>query len=246
MDIPKSNIAEEAIRIVNEATQQGITVRLLGGLAIRMHCTAPEFCERDYSDIDLIGLNKEKQGIITVFSTLGYTPDTRFNALHGHKRLTFKDQKNKRHVDVFLDHFDMDHDWDLSQRLDYEQYTLPLSDLLLTKLQICKINEKDIRDSITILKDCSIGEGDNPHVINVEYIAEKCSRDWGLFESVLDNLRTVMIFLGSYPLKDDEKSLVGGRIRLLTRQLIDHPKTAQWKLRSAVGKHVKWCQEVEE
>ena len=77
-------------------------------------------------------------------------------------------------------------------------------------------------------------------------MAELCSRDWELYVSVLDSLRTTMTFVEDLPLEDDEKSLVEGRIRLLTRQLIDHPKTAQWKLRSAVGKHLKWCQEVEE
>ncbi|MBU7032317.1 MAG: nucleotidyltransferase family protein [Theionarchaea archaeon] len=239
-------MAEEAIRIVNKATQQGIRLRLLGGLAIRLHCTVLDFCEREYSDIDLIGLNKEKQKIISLFTTLGYIPDIPFNTLHGYKRLKFEDQENDRHVDVFLDHFDMDHDWDLSHRLGIEQYTLPLSDLLLTKLQICKINEKDIRDIITILKDSSIGEEDSPNIINIEYMAELCSRDWELFVSVLDSLRTTMTFVEDLPLEDDEKSLVQGRIRLLTRQLIDHPKTAQWKLRSAVGKHLKWCQEVEQ
>ena len=237
---------EEAIRIVDAASQKGISLRLLGGLATRMHCEIIDFCERDYSDIDMVGLSKEKQKIIHIFEELGYEADERFNALHGHKRLLFEEHINNRHIDVFLDHFDMDHDWDLSPRLAVEEYTLPLSDLLLMKLQICKINEKDVKDIITMVKDSEIGEEDTSNVINLEYIAEKCSDDWGLYESVLENTETVAAMLDQYTLTNEERALVHNRLKELTRRLIHHEKTAKWKLRSAVGKHMRWCESVEE
>jgi hypothetical protein len=243
---PKADIAEEAVRIIDAACVSNVTLRLLGGLATRMHCEQLDFCDREYSDIDMVGLRKEKRKIITLFSALGYTSDERVNALHGHKRLKFEETVYRRHVDVFLDHFDMDHDWDLSSRLQVEKYTLPLSDLLLTKLQICKINEKDIRDILTMLKDCIIGEKDAPHTINVEYIAERCAQDWGLYEAVLGNLESVDAFLDKYQLNEEDKNLVEERLKLLTRRLISHEKTGKWRMRSAVGRHLAWCQQVEE
>jgi hypothetical protein len=246
MDTPKADIAEEAVRIIDAAYTSSVTLRLLGGLATRMHCQHLDFCDREYSDIDMVGLGKEKSKITTLFSALGYTSDTRFNALHGHKRLKFEEAVYKRHVDVFLDHFDMEHDWDLSSRLQVEKYTLPLSDLLLTKLQICKINEKDIRDILTMLKDCTIGEKDAPHTINVAYIAERCAEDWGLYEAVLGNLENVHAFLDTYQLDDKDRNLVEERLKLLTRRLISHDKTGKWRMRSAVGGHLAWCQQVEE
>jgi hypothetical protein len=246
MEPPKSNMMEEAIRIVDAASDKNVTLRLLGGLATRLHCEALDFCERDYSDIDLVGLSNQKKKITEVFLDLGYKPDERFNALHGHKRLKFEEYVNNRHVDIFLDHFGMDHDLDFRTRLHLEKYTLPLSDLLLTKLQICKINEKDIKDIITILKDCEIGEIEAPHTINIEYVAEKCSEDWGLYESVLENLETVTTLLDQYPLPEKESILITYRLRDLARKLINHPKTAKWKLHSVVGKHAKWCEQVEE
>jgi hypothetical protein len=246
MEPPNANMVEEAVRIVDAATENGVTLRLLGGLATRLHCEIVDFCERDYSDIDLVGLSGEKKEITDIFSHLGYSPDERFNALHGHKRLKFEEHVNNRHVDIFLDHFDMDHDWDLSTRLHYETYTLPLSDLLLMKLQICKINEKDIKDIVSMVKDSEIGEEDTPHTLNVEYIAEKCSQDWGLYESVLENSETVLTLLKEYTLTEEEKTRVEERLKDLVRRLINHEKTAKWKLRSAVGKHMKWCESVEE
>jgi hypothetical protein len=243
---PKPDMVEEAVRIVDEAATRNILLRLLGGIATRLHCEELTFCERDYSDIDLVGLSNQKKEISNLFETLGYTPDQRFNALHGHKRLKFEEHVYNRHVDVFLDHFDMDHDWDLSTRLHTETYTLPLSDLLLMKLQICKINEKDVKDILTIVKDCEIGTEDSPHTLNVEYIAEKCSEDWGLYESVLDNLEHVVTLLTQYEMTEQERVTVEERLKNLARRLINHPKTAQWKMRSLIGKHAKWCQPVEE
>jgi hypothetical protein len=245
MELPKSDLVEEAVRIVDAAADNNVTLRLLGGLGTRLHCKDLDFCIRGYSDIDLVGLSAEKSEIITVFTALGYTPDERFNALHGHKRLRFEESTNK-HIDVFLDHFDMDHDWDLTHRLHVEKYTLPLSDLLLMKLQICKINEKDVQDILTMVKDCELGETDVIDVINVEYIAEKCSDDWGLYESVLENLKIVVDLLTQFDLTDTERAMVKKRLKNLTNRLITHEKTAKWKVRSVVGKHMAWCEIVEE
>ncbi|MGD2248066.1 MAG: hypothetical protein PVF58_06640 [Candidatus Methanofastidiosia archaeon] len=243
---PKSNMIEEAVRIVDAASENSITLRIMGGLGTRLHCEVIDFCKRDYSDIDMVGLSNQSQKIVTLFKELGYQPDKRFNALHGHKRLKFEEHTNNRHIDVFLDHFDMDHDWDLSNRLHLEEYTLPVSDLLLMKVQICKINEKDIQDIMTMLKDSQIGEKEASHTINVNYIAEKCSEDWGLYESVLENLDTVHTMIDNYELTDKEKTLIKNRLEKLTTALVTHKKTAKWRLRSAVGKHIQWCQPVEE
>lgn len=243
---PKSNMVEEAVRIVDAASENDITLRIMGGVGTRLHCEIIEFCRRDYSDIDMVGLSDQKQKIATLFEDLGYKPDKRFNALHGYKRLKFEDYTNDRHIDIFLDRFDMDHDWDLSSRLQLEEYTLPVSDLLLMKLQICKINEKDIQDILTMLKDAKIGEKEASHTINITYIAKKCSQDWGLYESVLENLNKIHVMMDNYDLTGKEEILIKKRLENLTDSLITHKKTAKWRLRAAVGKNVQWCQPVEE
>ncbi len=245
METPKENIFEEAKRIIDVTIENDVHLKLMGGLATRIHCEVEGFCNREYSDIDVVGLSKEKSSIEDIFSQLGYIPDTRFNALHGHKRLKFEEDIYGRHVDVFLDRFDMDHDWDLSTRLNSEAHTLPLSDLLLMKLQICKINEKDIRDILTMVKDARIGEEEAPHTINLNYIAERCAQDWELYESVLENIKKIGMMLDEYDLSG-EKTTIEKRLKKLMKKLIAHPKTAKWKLRAVIGKHRKWCQTVEE
>ncbi len=39
----------------------------------------------------------------------------------------------------------------IGQRLELDEHTIPITDLLLTKLQIVEVNEKDIRDLVAIL-----------------------------------------------------------------------------------------------
>ena len=62
-EVPLADLAAEARRIVDGARQRGVTLRLLGGLAIRQHCQALPFCERPYSDIDVVGLKAQRATI---------------------------------------------------------------------------------------------------------------------------------------------------------------------------------------
>lgn len=85
-----------------------------------------------------------------LFEGLGYIGDQQFNGLNGHRRLLFYDNENERRIDVFVGRFEMCHAWPLEQRLEVVRYTLPLWDLLLKKLQIFALTEKDQRDIPTV------------------------------------------------------------------------------------------------
>jgi len=250
MDVPgKTPLADqraEARRLVDGARQQGVTLRLIGGLAIRQHCTILPFCERDYSDIDVVGLKAERHKIQDAFVELGYQPNERFNALHGDTRLEFLDPVNERHVDVFLDTFEMDHYIDLRHRLALDDYTIPPSDLLLSKLQIVRLNEKDVRDILTLLKDCDIGHADAPGVINVDYIIELCSCDWGLWKTLTTNVDKVWEHVSDYALTAEEQARVRERLANLKEMLVEAPKCLRWKLRDVVGERLQWYNVPEE
>src|SRR5664279_6030385 len=62
----------EARRIIDAGNGRGVVLRLTGGLAVRHYAIDLEFAERDYSDIDLIGLAREAGGIGELFTDLGY------------------------------------------------------------------------------------------------------------------------------------------------------------------------------
>jgi hypothetical protein len=243
---PLADQKAEARRLVEGARQQGVTLRLIGGLAIRQHCTILPFCERDYSDIDVVGLKAERHQIQDAFVELGYQPNERFNALHGDTRLEFIDPVNDRHVDVFLDTFGMDHYIDLRHRLAIDDYTIPLSDLLLSKLQIVRLNEKDVRDILTLLKDCDVGHQDAPGVINVDYIIDLCSCDWGLWKTLTTNVDKVLERMGDYALTAEEQARIRERLATLKEMLVEAPKCLRWKLRDVVGERLQWYNVPEE
>ncbi len=151
----QSAISDAALRILEEAKSRAITLRLLGGVAVKYHCPSASLrtLQCYYPDLDFFGTGEQGQSIRKLFRDLGYKPNQRFNALQGETRLIFEDPESERRVDIFLDVFHMCHTLHIGKRLALDDYTIPITDLLLTKLQIVEINEKDVRDIIAILRD---------------------------------------------------------------------------------------------
>jgi len=244
--VPLKEMPEEAKRTIDYARQRGVQLRLMGGLAVRMHCTNLSFCERPYSDIDLIGLSSQAKAINEVFQHLGYLPDLEFNALHGGQRLKFEDHVNNRHTEVFLDKFRMDHTLDFRGRLDLDPYTISLSDLFLTKVQMVKLDLKDFHDMFSIFRDHKIGTDDREGVINARYIAHLCAQDWGLYHTVLKNLERIPAFYDDFKLEKEERNSMDRRLWVLRLMIIEEPKGPIWKARDRMGERLPYYEEVEQ
>jgi len=241
----QSAIPREAVRILDEARSRALILRLLGGVAIKYHCPSASHLAllRDYPDLDLFGIGKQAAMLKRLFEDLGYAPNQRFNALQGKTRLIFEEAGQGRRVDIFLDTFQMCHILHIGPRLILDDYTIPITDLLLTKLQIVEINEKDIRDIIAILHDHEIvsfpHQGDKEK-IDGKYIGELCSNDWGLCHTVTIALEKVVGFLPLYDLLQQEKITIGARIAQLSEFVDGTPKSLKWKMRALVGERVQW------
>lgn len=238
--------AEEAKRIVTAAASKGITLRLIGGLATRFHCHGPHSIHlREYHDIDLFGLNIEFKGINSIFQELGYAPNARFNAMYAETRLQFINQQQGRHVDIFFDKVRMDHTLDFRERLHLDNLTIPITDLLLTKLTIVKLTAKDVQDIIAILEDHEIGDRDDRETLNAGYIACLCSDDWGLYKTVTDDLTKITEFIekGEYSVKDKKPLLA--RLEAIEKTIKTKEKSRRWKLRSLIGERMRWYDVVE-
>lgn len=235
------NILSAALNIIQFAKNREIVLRLIGGLAIKQHCPSaytPVF-NRKNVDIDFIALKRQSKGIIRLFDDLGYIPNKSFNAIHGDRRLMFFDSNYKMHVDIFLDIFEMCHVIDLTNRLTIDPFTISLADLLLTKLQVVQINEKDIKDIICILLDHEVGDSDDVETINGQYIAKLCSEDWGLFTTVTENINRIPTHVSNW-LKPNEMEKVNLRAQKLLEMIDAAPKTIKWKIRAKIGKRMPW------
>jgi hypothetical protein len=243
---PVPIIVNEAKAIIDEARANNVTLRALGGTAVAMHCPSARHraLTREYPDIDLAGHAKEGRGITKVFADLGFERNKRFNALHGTKRLKFAEENSETDVDVFLDVFEMCHKLSLRDRLELDEYTITLADLLITKLQIVELNEKDVRDVIAIVLDHAFGR--NQEEIDQDYIAKLCGDDWGLWKTISMSTQNILEHLNDYEITEEEKQKVKLRLEGFLKTLEAEPKGTRWKLRARVGESRKWYETVEE
>ena len=247
----EADIVSEGARLVDLATAAGLTMRLLGGVAVRLisPSAAQPPLARGYGDLDFALSRKDGRAIRDVLERAGYTGERRFNALHGDKRLLFVDEARDRKLDIFLGAFRMCHTLDLEGRLLPGLRTLTPSDLLLTKLQIVQLNNKDARDALAILADHALADHAEPgqavDVIDVGYVATLCGHDWGWYTTVTDNLtRVAQIAAELGP--SEAVARATERITELRAALDQAPKSLSWRMRSAVGRKVAWYEEPEE
>jgi hypothetical protein len=254
----RHDMIEEARRIIDEARARGIVLRLFGGLAVRAHCELLYMCERDYSDIDLIGLRKQYREIPGLFVELGFKENIHVRMATGNQQLQFYKKCDHPdaelhyfihpddHVDVFLDAFHMDHEVPMGQRLEIEEYTISLSDVLLTKLQAAHMDDKDERDVVSVLGQAPLGETDERGVVNVAYIARLCATEWGLWYDVLAGIGHMRDVAVDRDLDPVVVQRVVAALDRLQAAIEAEPKTTKWKLRAKVGTHKQWHDLVEE
>lgn len=176
---------------------------------------------------------------------LGYAPNKTFNLFNGDSRLLFYDNAHGRQIDVFVGGFQMCHRLPITERLSREPLTLPLAELLLTKLQIVQLNEKDVRDICALILDHPFGEND-AETINLPRVAQICAEDWGLWKTVTLSLKQAQDFGDAYDLAPEAKATIVQRLDLLRHALDDVPKSLKWKMRAALGEKVQWYELPEE
>jgi hypothetical protein len=235
-------------RLVEEAAARGVDVRLLGGIAIwaRSSNGARSALGRDYPDLDLAARKKQSRPLRGLLEELGYEPERTFNATHGARRLLYYASDRSFHVDVFLDELGMSHNLDLGERLDVEELTLPAAELLLTKLQVAELNEKDAADAAMLLLEHELAEEDGPRKVNAARVAELCAADWGLYTTVIDNLAKIRALLPDLLGDESLRETVAARLDELERRLAEAPKTRAWKLRAKIGRRKRWYERPEE
>jgi hypothetical protein len=237
----RADIVEEAKRVLELAGEQGVPLRVLGGVAIFLRApeALPPALERTYGDVDFVTAKGSSAPVQGLFRGTGYEPHVAFNALHGAERLLFFDNGNERQVDVFVGGFKMSHEVPVAERLELEPDTLPLAELLVTKLQIAELNEKDVRDALALFHGHRVDERDGD-AINSARIAGLCRTDWGLWRTLTGNLAACRDHLAQYDLPEDEKVRVRGEMDALLDRIEREPKSRTWKLRARIGERKRW------
>jgi hypothetical protein len=201
----------------------------------------PPALTREYKDLDFATSKKCSGDLQKLLRELGYEPHVGFNAMNGKERLLFYDNPNGRQVDVFVSSFRMCHEIPLEDRLSVDRDTVPLAELLLTKLQIIELNEKDVRDTVALLLEHDVTDDDSG--VNASHVATLCANDWGLCRTISQNLNALRDRVGGYEVDGEA---VSSRVGHILERIEAEPKSRSWRMRAKVGERKRWYQLPEE
>src|SRR5260370_942115 len=157
-DNAASDPLPEATSLVRGAADAGYQLKILGGLGVRVLC--PDFPPRLRAgqDIDLACLGKTRRQVADHLERAGCGADRRFNNLNGDRQMYFT-APSGRPVDVMVDRLTMCHTLDLRPAFGRLPLTIDAVDVLLSKLQILELNEKDARDLLRLLSADPVSGG---------------------------------------------------------------------------------------
>jgi hypothetical protein len=243
----------ERTRILDVLAQdenKHVIMRLIGALAFRTHCPKYGFIQdklgRKFTDFDFASYPRFVKDIRRILTELGYEEDKQVTQLFGDRRMLFHDPSFGHHTDVFFNSLDFCHPVSFLGRLEAEELTIPLAELLLEKMQIVQINEKDLIDSVMLLREHPIGDIDK-ETINAMIITRILGKDWGYWRTFTGNLKLLDETLDRYDeLSDEDRQVVRKRIEELKNRIEVGSKTLLWKARAKIGERVKWYKDVEE
>jgi hypothetical protein len=244
---PRADVLAESSRLIAAAEEAGIGLRLLGGVAIRLRTEdrLHPSLRRTPKDIDMVVPRGCGGAAAELLQSCGYRPDERFNVVQGASRMLFFDRRHARQLDLFVGRFEMCHAVPIAERLLLEPATLPLAELVLTKLQIVELNDKDRTDLYALLHAQDVDDRDGP-AINAGWIGQTCACDWGLYFTSTRNLERLRAGLGALELDPAGRERIAAGIARLEQALEAAPKTRRWRLRAKIGERLPWYQEPDE
>jgi hypothetical protein len=241
----------EARHLTEEGQKQGVTLRVMGPIAL--HFYFPDYVElyrkmerlgdRVFTDIDYASYGKCRGKIVPFFERQGYSLEKRAAMLSGNTRHIYFGDRIPM-IDVFFDQLSYNHPIDYRGRLELHPYCVSLTDLLLQKLQIVQINDKDLKDGMLLLLAVKVGDTDKD-MINTKYLAKLMSDDWGFYYTSVMNLGKIKTSCaGLAVLTDEQRKIIGEKADQIVQAIEIAPKSNKWKSRAKVGTKKPWYNEI--
>jgi len=266
---PWEELQSEAVAIVAAAAEQGVTLRVVGSVGIRLHCAAPgplmDRLGRGAKDIDFIVPQRHRKGMRRMLEGRGYVIDRDLLIAMEGSRYSFAHRENGTEIDVFVEKLDFCHTIEVAGRLAGHPVTIPIEELLLQKLQIVQMTTTDLLDASVLLathdvvapEDSGIAGNDaaaaepcvEGEVVEAGHIARLLARDWGFHHTASRNLGRIRQHVVSGGVADvghaENARAQRGASRL--QAAIDRePKTLAWRMRDKVGERKQWWQDVDD
>jgi hypothetical protein len=268
-DLPWARLEAEASRIVTEAGEAGVTLRVTGSAGIRLHCEAAgrlmDALGRPAKDIDLVVPERQRKGMRRYLESRGYVADRDLLVAMEGTRYSFRHPRHGTEIDVFVERLEFCHTIDVGKRLGLHPVTLSVEDLMLAKLQIVEMTTTDVMDVAVLLKAHQVAGGRaggaDPEVINSGYVAGLLAADWGFHHTATRNLRRIAGIAEGTPDGREgvngpgvsDRGAPGGEISFdgvpeaaasLLAAIDAAPKSLAWRLRDKIGERRQWWQDV--
>ncbi len=112
---------------------------------------------------------------------------------------------------------------------------------MLTKLQIVRIEPKDLADAAALLLDVSL----DATGIDVSRFVAPLAADWRFFHTTELNLAKLQAF-ADQQLESSHATRIRERIGVLRGSMERTPKTVRWKIRARIGERLTWYEMPEE
>src|SRR5439155_19804844 len=255
--VPTRIFVDESLRILRAASEAKVALKMLGGLAIKVHSlNEKEFANRlgrsaekgqEYSDIDFATYYKSRDGVRKIMESLGYSKRPSTMSTSASQRQIYFHPKGWFYIDVFWDKLKAaNHPISFRDRLEVDPISIPLSDLLLEKLQIVSFSRKDMIDTLLLLKAHTIAGKEKPENISTDRVAHVLLGDWGFWYTVTTNLRGTREYVKEMNvLTAQEASDLFSKVEKLLQAIDSVHKSLRWKLRAIVGPGWRWYNPVE-
>lgn len=251
-EYPKPEVfLAEGKRITEAGTKRGLHLRVMGPLALHyyfpdqidLYAKLERLGDRYFTDIDYASYNGDRRKMMDFMQDMGYECDLHTMMVSGKTRHIYYGGAVPM-IDVFFDKLNYCHEVSYDKRLDLDPWSVSLADILLQKLQIVEINDKDLKDIEYLLTVADIGEDDD-RKINVGYVAKRFADDWGFwYTSTQLNLPKVKTHCDSVPaLSAEQCDHIKAQVDKIQARIDAEPKTKGWEKRAKKGADKIWYNE---
>lgn len=251
-------LQSEAVSIVSEAGQAGVTLRVVGSAGIRLHCPGPgpimDRLGRPAKDIDFVVPQQHRKGMRRFLEARGYVVDRDLLIAMEGARYSFTHPGHGTDIDVFVERLEFCHTIEVRDRLGIHRITIPLEELLLQKVQIIEMTTTDMIDTGVLLATHEVSSSaQDSETIDSGRIARLLARDWGFHHTATRSLRRVLDAAGDTAGEAASLSFgaeAAARVRGRAGQLLDaidaEPKNLTWRMRDRIGERKQWWQDVDD
>jgi hypothetical protein len=268
--LPDDELIKQAVDLVSNARSKGIELRTLGAVAVYLHCLTHDPALTNlysklsrlgegkplFTDLDLIAYSSQRSTLMKFLEKdMRLTPNLRFNSMFALRRMIYY-HGDEYSIDVFFDKLEYSHDVPFGNkpqngRLNLDFPTITLADIVLEKLQIHDINQKDIIDLNMLFLYHDVANGiSGTDLIDGSRILQFVADDWGFWHDATTNLRHAITLserlLGEGKLSEGQTRTIRSRMQSLLDMMEKAPKTDGWQKRAKIGASKPWYRDVEE